>query len=41
VVPKIEPTDERVLTKRLVTLTLAGRDRLGYTITCSGSRPAK
>jgi hypothetical protein len=38
-VPKLKPTDKDILTKRLVVLTLTARDRLGYTITCSGRRP--
>jgi hypothetical protein len=41
VVPKAEPTDERLLKKQLVTLTLTARDQLAYSITCNGRRPRK
>jgi hypothetical protein len=41
VVTKAEPTDQQVLTKRLVTLKLTARDELNYTITCNGRRPAR
>jgi hypothetical protein len=42
VVPKTAESDERdILSKRLVTLTLTARDKLDYTVTCTGRRPAK
>jgi hypothetical protein len=41
VVPKVQPTDEQVLTKHLVTLTLTAQDKLAYTITCAGRRPTR
>jgi hypothetical protein len=41
VVPKTSVSDERILKKRLVTLTLTTRDKLVYTLTCAGRRPGK
>jgi hypothetical protein len=38
--PKVGEADERVLTKRLVTLTLSSRDKLAYSVTCNGRRKA-
>jgi hypothetical protein len=41
VVPQASESDERTLSKRLVTLTLTTRDKLEYTLSCTGRRPTK
>jgi hypothetical protein len=39
VAASVEASDEHILTKQLVMLTLRARDRLAYSLACTGKRP--